>query len=318
MNAAACIALGAVLAFVLPAQNVVDRATHTSGFVRRDGVRLHYVEWPNAGTAVVLMPGYSLTAHAFDDIAPALATNHRVVALTPRGFGESDAPEAGAYTIATLVGDLRTVLDSLHIARATLVGHSISGTVATQFALQYPERVVQLILLDSYPYFNQEGADSIDALNPVATPEFSGDTTYEAVARYLARYRFVPWQPALLADLHAKPMEPEASRRRELTAAYIADQWKSPPQLQGLTVPAVEFCAIPTTESEYPWLRRGSRDYTRANRYVRQHLVPLAHRLCARFARTAPRGDTIVVAGSHYVFFTKPARTAAQLARIIR
>jgi pimeloyl-ACP methyl ester carboxylesterase len=311
------LAITTLVAAPLIAQTT-DPATHRAGFFRSSGARLHYLEWPGPGPTVVLLPGYSLTAHAFDDIAPRLAKTHRVIALTPRGFGESDAPDAGPYTIDALVGDLRALYDSLHITQATLVAHSLSGTVAAVFALGEPARVTRLVLLDAFPYFKEERGDSIETLDPISVPEFTGDTTYEAAARYLARYRFVPWQPALLADLRAKPLEPEASRRRRLTAAYIDDQWRAAPALPQLRVPAVELCAIPTVRSEYPWLRAGTDEYRQADRHVRQALVPFARRLCARFARTVPHGDTVTVSGSHYVFFTQPARTAALLLRVMR
>ena len=119
----------------LGAQSGTDRSPHRSARIENDGARIHYLEWGTQGPAVILLPGYSLTAHAFDDIATALAGQFHVVALTPRGFGESDAPSDGAYTIATLVDDLRALLDSLHITRAALVGHSLSGTVIASFAL---------------------------------------------------------------------------------------------------------------------------------------------------------------------------------------
>jgi hypothetical protein len=103
-----------------------DRSPHRTGVVQRDGVRLRYLAWGDTGTTVVLLPGYSLTAHAFDELGPLLAAKHRVVALTPRGFGDSDAPADGEYTINTLVADVHALMDSLHIARAALVAHSLS------------------------------------------------------------------------------------------------------------------------------------------------------------------------------------------------
>lgn len=50
-----------------------DPSAHRSGVVMHDGVRLHYLDWGRTGPAVVLLPGYGLTAHAFDDIGTLLA-----------------------------------------------------------------------------------------------------------------------------------------------------------------------------------------------------------------------------------------------------
>jgi pimeloyl-ACP methyl ester carboxylesterase len=308
-----------VTAVSLGAQDFKDVAAHRAGSLRSGGARLHYLEWPGTGSAIVLLPGFTLTAHVFDEIGPLLAPDHRVIALTPRGFGESDAPDSSTYTIATLARDLGALLDSLRLPRAILVGHSLGGTVAAHFALEHPDRVQQLVLLDSYPYYYRvEGADSVDAKNPVTIPPFEGDTTYPAVATWLARYRYVPWRPAFETDLRAKSLGAEGARRRALTVRYVSDQWIAPPDLRRLAVPAVEVCARPTVATEYPWLSRADSQYRAAESYVRSQLQPLGHRLCARFPREAPGGQTHSMTGSHYVFFSRPEATAALLRKVVR
>lgn len=302
----------------LNAQSPADRSSHRSAYVVSSGARLHYLSWGRSGPVVILLPGFSLTAHAFDDIATRLAAGYRVIALTPRGFGESDAPANSAYTIETLVGDLRVLLDSMHVDRAALVAHSISGTVAAHFALRFPARVSHLVLLDAFPYFGAAGGDSVSALDPVSAPSFAGDTTYDAVAAYLARYRYVPWRPALDADLRVKPLGAENVRRRALTARYIADQARSAPDMHLLRVPTLEICARVSVASEYPWLRSGDSDYSRATQYITRHLVPFNKALCQRFKDTVPGGRVVDIQGSHYVFFTQPQQTAAIVRRFLQ
>lgn len=296
----------------------VDTNPHRSAFIAHRGVRLHYLDWGGTGPVVVLMPGYALTAHAFDDIGHRLSREFRVVAITPRGFGESDAPDTSDYTIATLAADLRAVLDSLGVRRAALVGHSLSGSTISAFAIASPERVTRLVYLDAFPYFAAAGGDSVDARSPVPSPAFSGDMTYPRVRRFLERYRFGGWSPALDADLHANVLGAELARRRALTEGYIADQRLHPPDLSRITVPALQLCAIPTVATEYPWRRAGTVTYSRAVRYVRDVLQPFDRALCARFAHDVPSGRTLEVRGSHYVFFTEPALAAAAIARFLR
>jgi len=148
-------------------------------------------------------------------------------------------------------------------------------------------------------------------------PPFRGDTTYDAVAAYLARYRYVPWRGALDADLRAKPLGSENARRRVLTAQYIPDQWRNSPDLHLLKIPALEVCADLSVSSEYPWLRPADSLYARANAYVTRQLAPFNRALCQHFQDTVPGGRVNRVSGSHYVFFTQPEQTAQTVLRFL-
>jgi pimeloyl-ACP methyl ester carboxylesterase len=296
----------------------VDRTPHRSAFVVHRGARLHFLDWGGTGTVVVLLPGYGLTAHAFDEIGTMLADGHRVIAATPRGYGESDAPpDAADYTVGTMVADLRALLDTLGVQRAALVGHSISGVTISAFALAHPDRVSRLVFLDAFPYYAAAGGDSIEALSPVPTRGFTGEMTYPRARGFLARYRFGGWSPALEADLRANVLGDELVRRQALTRGYVADSRASPPDLAAIAVPALQACAIPTVATEYPWLRPGTPQRARAARYVDEVLRPFDRRLCARFGTLVPHGRTVEVAGSHYVFFTQPAVTARLIRRFL-
>lgn len=291
-----------------------DPSPHRSGFVVRDGARLHYLDWGGAGPAVVLLPGYALTAHAFDDIGTLLARDFRVIALTPRGFGESDAPDSSEYTIATMVEDLLALLDSLHIERAALVGHSISGSTIAEFSRVHPARTSKLVFLDAFPYFAAAGGDSIDALSPVAAHGLTGEMTHTRVREFLTTYRFGGWSPALEADLNANTLGAELVRRRALTDGYVRDQRDHPPDVRAIPAPSLQICAVPTTVSEYPWVPPNTPQHTEAERYVREILQPFIRTLCRQFTTLVPGARAVEVAGSHYLFFLQP-RTAATLIR---
>ena len=276
------------------------------------------MDWGGAGPAVVLLPGYALTAHAFEEIGAMLADGFRVIAVTPRGYGESDAPPDSAdYTVRTMVADLRALLDTLGVPRAALVGHSISGVTISEFARAYPRRVTKLVFLDAFPYYAAAGGDSIEALSPVPGQGFAGEMTYARVREFLARYRFGGWSPALETDLRANALGDELARRQALTGGYIRDSRAHPPDLAAITAPALQACAIPTVATEYPWIRQVTPQYTRAARYVREVLRPFNRKLCARFATLVHGGRTVDVAGSHYVFFTQPASAAGLIRRFL-
>lgn len=114
---------------------------------RGAGAQVEVLQWSASGKPMVLLPGLGNTAHVFEDFAPRLSEGHRIIAITPRGFGASSpAPAAGA--LDTLLADVAAVLDTLGIQQATLVGSSIGGDVAAHFALLHPDRVNAIISLD--------------------------------------------------------------------------------------------------------------------------------------------------------------------------
>jgi triacylglycerol lipase len=82
---------------------------------------------------------------------PALAAKHRVIALDQIGFGRSDKPLLG-YRAGTFVDFLEGFLNELKIDRASLVGNSLGGWIAANFALAHPERIDRLVLCNAAGY----------------------------------------------------------------------------------------------------------------------------------------------------------------------
>jgi pimeloyl-ACP methyl ester carboxylesterase len=126
----------------------IDRSPHTIHFIQVNGVRLHYLDWGGQGEPLLFLAGLGNNGHIFDSLAPRFVSQARVLAMTRRGFGQSDKPDTG-YDIGTRVEDIRAFLDALKIKRVNLVGHSIAGDELTAFAARYPNRVGKLIYLDA-------------------------------------------------------------------------------------------------------------------------------------------------------------------------
>lgn len=101
------------------------------------------------GQAVVLIHGHSIDLRLWDYQLPALlAAGYRVIRYDVRGHGRSDAPPSG-YTWEDYTADLGALLDHLKLERAHLVGLSMGGGIALQFALDFPQRTLSLVLIDS-------------------------------------------------------------------------------------------------------------------------------------------------------------------------
>jgi pimeloyl-ACP methyl ester carboxylesterase len=128
-----------------------DRSPHSVQRIAVDSlVSVEVLDWggDSAGPVVVWLPGAHSTAHVYDDIAPQLTHLGRQIAITPRGQFPSSIPTSG-YLVRDRVRDVQAVLDTLHVRRAVIIGHSMSGDVLTGMATNFPERVRALVYLDA-------------------------------------------------------------------------------------------------------------------------------------------------------------------------
>jgi pimeloyl-ACP methyl ester carboxylesterase len=114
-------------------------------FVTVDGLRIHYLEHPGAGTPVVLIHGLPGTAEDFNKVTPLLA-GHRTIAYDRPGFGYSGD---GYLKFDRQIATLDSLLRALHVNRPILVGHSYGGTLALAFAERHPNEVRGLVLVDA-------------------------------------------------------------------------------------------------------------------------------------------------------------------------
>lgn len=101
-----------------------------------------YYEVNGKGHPVVLLTG-GADVRNWTFVTSLLAKHYKVVAFDLRGTGKSPSP----LEDVNHVEDLLSLLDHLEINQATLIGHSMGGQIATEFALNYPEKVSKLVLL---------------------------------------------------------------------------------------------------------------------------------------------------------------------------
>lgn len=109
------------------------------------GYRRAYRE-AGQGPVLVLIHGIGDRSETWDGVLGELARDHRVIAPDLLGHGGSDKPR-GDYSIGGFANGLRDLLTVLDVDRATVVGHSLGGGVASQFAYQYPDRCERLVLV---------------------------------------------------------------------------------------------------------------------------------------------------------------------------
>ena len=118
--------------------------------LRHVAIHGHHLAYHTAGKGpvVLLVHGMASGSWTWDRVMPALAERFTAVAPDLLGHGASDKPR-GEYLLGAHANVLRHLLDVLRHARATVVGQSLGGGIATQLAYQFPELCERLVLVTS-------------------------------------------------------------------------------------------------------------------------------------------------------------------------
>lgn len=222
--------------------------------VERQEVRMAFMDVPPAvranGRTVLLLHGKNFSGAYWEPTIRALsAEGFRVVVPDQIGFGKSTKPQAFQFSFQVLADTTRALLDSLHLDRLTMVGHSMGGMLATRFALMFPERVEKLVLVNP---LGLEDWKTVVPYRPIdeayaeelrATPEtirnyqrasyYAGnwEPAYEALIALQAGwtrhpdYPRIAWCAALTADMiFTQPVVYELPRIRVATLLIIGQR----------------------------------------------------------------------------------------------
>ncbi len=135
----------------VPLPDLFKRVTLTPG-----GIRINALVGGNAGgTPVLLLHGYPQTHVMWHHVAPELARDHLVVLTDLRGYGDSGKPSGGpthdGYAKRTMAYDQVLAMRELGHERFAVVGHDRGARVAHRMALDYPQCVTRLAVLDIVP-----------------------------------------------------------------------------------------------------------------------------------------------------------------------
>jgi len=171
-----------------------DESPHIVRFVEVEkDVKLEVLDWGGTGKALILLTGLGNDGHIYDKIAPRLANDYHVYAVTRRGFGYSSVPLSG-YSPDRLGDDVLYVIDALEIGRPVLAGHSLAGEELTNIGCRHPDKVSGLVYLDAQ-YTFQRGLKNLpkDLSTPqdyIARDVFTGTDEYSEIKLpVLAVYR---------------------------------------------------------------------------------------------------------------------------------
>lgn len=112
--------------------------------VENRGARIYWDE-QGQGAPVLLIMGLGYSSCMWHRTRPTLAAHYKTIAFDNRGVGRSDVP-SGPYPMALMASDAAAVLDAAGIESVHVLGVSMGGMIAQEFALQFPNRVRSLIL----------------------------------------------------------------------------------------------------------------------------------------------------------------------------
>ena len=136
----------AAFSVLLRADDIESKVKH--GYADSNGVKIHYASL-GQGPLVVMIHGFPDYWYTWRHQMEALSSKYQVVAIDQRGYNLSDKPKGVEnYDMKLLVGDVIAVIKSLGQEKAIIVGHDWGGMVSWQLALNAPQFVDKLIILN--------------------------------------------------------------------------------------------------------------------------------------------------------------------------
>jgi len=258
-----------------------------------------------SGPAILLIHGIGDNSTTWSSVQSTLAQRFTVIAPDLLGHGKSDKPRAD-YSVAAYANGMRDLLSVLDIERVTVVGHSLGGGVAMQFAYQFPQLVDRLILVGAGGVTKDVnfalriaslpmGTEALAVLRlPLVLPavQAAGKVAGLAIGN-TALGRDLPEMLRILKDLP----EPTASSAFARTLRAVVD-WR------GQVVTMLDRCYL--TESVPVQLIWGSHD----------SVIPVSH---ARLAHAAMPGSALEIfdGSGHFPFHDDPDRFVEIMERFI-
>ncbi len=126
---------------------------YKEGYVDAQGTRIYFHERGD-GPPLILLMGFGADGSVWDKHVAVYEKHYRCIILDNRGVGKSEQP-AGPYSTAMMANDTAAVMDHLGISRASVAGISMGGAIAQELVLHHPEKVHCLVLISTWPRFNQ-------------------------------------------------------------------------------------------------------------------------------------------------------------------
>ena len=151
-----------------------------SQFIDIEGMQVHYRD-EGKGFPIVLIHGTGASLHTWDDWTTQLTKSFRVIRLDLPAFGLTGPSKHADYSIASYTKFLSQFLEKIKLDKFYLAGNSLGGNIAWNYAAEYPEKVLKLILIDASglptftpqpPIFKMAKTPILNSLFLYITPKF--------------------------------------------------------------------------------------------------------------------------------------------------
>jgi non-heme chloroperoxidase len=303
-----------------PAHTSPDTSPHTVRMVSVEkDVELEVLDWGGTGRPLVLLSGLGDKAHVYDKFAPKLTNCYHVYAITRRGFGASSAPEPNStnYNAARLGEDVIAAIDTLHLTKPVVAGHSVAGEELSYIGVHRPDKVAGLIYLDAgYPYALYDevnGALLMDALALCKQlAQLSGDFPADPV-KYMddlkgSLERVEKEVVQERQDIQAMPPPPPGQTMPPVLFAIRSGQER----FTTFTVPALVIFADPHD------LGPAMKDNPKARTALEAADTRDTERQAAAFERQVPSAHVVrIYNANHYVFRSNEAQVIREMISFI-
>ncbi|MFH1321109.1 MAG: alpha/beta hydrolase [Bacteroidota bacterium] len=165
-----------------------------SRFMEINGMQIHYrdEECRNRESIssdtypLLLLHGALSSLHTFDSWTQELSNDFRIIRLDLPGFGLTGHITNAEYTKSVYMTCLQTLLNELQVERCNIAGSSLGGWIAWEFALEYPERINKMILIDAAGYIKRK--DYPLPFKMAQTPFINKFIKYVATRKLIERF----------------------------------------------------------------------------------------------------------------------------------
>ena len=186
---------GLLLVPLLSLASGVPRAKER--FANLDGHRIYYRSFGSGKSAMIFLSGWGCDTSLWRNQVPALVPYSRVLLVDLPGHGRSDKPDI-PYTLDLFARAVYAVLEHARVQKAAVVGHSMGGMVAYEFARRWPEKTIALIWVDGTFTIPVDVDQQITGLRKRAEDFRSPD--YQEKVRKFIDQLYVPQTPTAVRD----------------------------------------------------------------------------------------------------------------------